>query len=344
MQLSTLVFPLLVLVVLILVYLNSRKTKKKIHKEDTKTKNNKIRQKKEKPLKKDIKTKNSKKPKLDPVWLDVIKTRERLMPTDSSGKFTTLGKTTEDEMGLDHANTYKDNEHMIPMDQRTDVAMDRIVGFSELQKHISLTGTLSETFHVNASLKGALQYAYQLGLDKDFINRTFTEAGFGDEPPYNNKSKSDIRSAEQRMLEVISEKLDEVPASERQETVENITRMSNELSKRLDEHEGEGDLLHNFSNGLVGLSEYFQTRPGIESIFNEIGGAIRNGYTVLEYLQERNLIDDKEIRKHCIVGFTDINLFLRDALEANENHEVRRDFNACQEAIDILFSYYFKDS
>ena len=116
--------------------------------------------------------------------------------------------------------------------------------------------------------------------------------------------------------------------------MENITRLSTELSEKLEEQDGK--FLHTFSHGLGGLFEYFETRPGVESIFNEMGSAIRNGYTVLEYLQERDLIDDKEIRDVAMKGFTDINLFLKDALKANENHEVRKDFNACQEAIDIL--------
>ena len=65
-------------------------------------------------------------------------------------------------------------------------------------------------------------------------------------------------------------------------------------------------------------------------------GAIRNGYTVEKYLKDANLMDDPEIREIAARGFNDVAGFLKDMLEINENPELRKDYDACIEAVKIL--------
>ena len=74
----------------------------------------------------------------------------------------------------------------------------------------------------------------------------------------------------------------------------------------------------------------------MERIFNQLTGAIRNGYSVRQYLKKANLLNDKEIRIAAAKGFSDVSSFLIDMLEINENSELRKDFNACVEAVKIL--------
>ena len=47
-------------------------------------------------------------------------------------------------------------------------------------------------------------------------------------------------------------------------------------------------------------------------------------------------MNDDEIRQIAKKGFTDIATFLSDMLEIKENEEVKKDLNACIEAINIL--------
>ena len=64
----------------------------------------------------------------------------------------------------------------------------------------------------------------------------------------------------------------------------------------------------------------------MERIFNQLTGAIRNGYSVKQYLKKANLLNDKEIRIAAAKGFSDVSSFLIDMLEINENSELRKDF------------------
>jgi len=47
---------------------------------------------------------------------------------------------------------------------------------------------------------------------------------------------------------------------------------------------------------------------------------------------------DEEIRAILIIGFSDVSSFLKDMLNIKENGELRRDYEALKEAINILGS------
>jgi|TARA_B100001093_G_C26749713_1_gene980543 hypothetical protein len=91
-----------------------------------------------------------------------------------------------------------------------------------------------------------------------------------------------------------------------------------------------------YKRDLSGLEAYFKEMTNMEQIFNKLTGAIRNGYSVKQYLKEANLLNDKEIRIIAAKGFSDVSSFLIDMLELNENSELRKDYNACIEAVEIL--------
>jgi len=93
-----------------------------------------------------------------------------------------------------------------------------------------------------------------------------------------------------------------------------------------------------YKRDLTGLKAYFNDRPNIERIFNELTAAIRNGYSVKSYLYDANLMKDEEIRAILIIGFNDVGSFLFDMLNIKENIELRRDYEATQEAVKILKS------
>lgn len=52
-------------------------------------------------------------------------------------------------------------------------------------------------------------------------------------------------------------------------------------------------------------------------------------------------MNDPEIRQIAATGFNDISTFLVDMLEIKENAELRKDYNACIEAIEILIEEKF---
>ena len=87
---------------------------------------------------------------------------------------------------------------------------------------------------------------------------------------------------------------------------------------------------------MTGLITYFGERPDMERIYNEFTHLIRDGVSVKEYLENANIMDDQEVRSAAKKGFDDIAGFLKDMLEIQENKELRKDFNACKEALSIL--------
>ena len=91
-----------------------------------------------------------------------------------------------------------------------------------------------------------------------------------------------------------------------------------------------------YKRDMSGLQAYFKEMTNMERIFNEFTGAIRNGYTVEKYLNDANLMGDQEIKEIAARGFNDISSFLNDMLEIKENAELRKDYNACIEAVKIL--------
>jgi hypothetical protein len=91
-----------------------------------------------------------------------------------------------------------------------------------------------------------------------------------------------------------------------------------------------------FKRDMTGLMAYFKEMTNIERLFNEMTGAIRNGYTVKKYLNDAGLMDDPETRRIMAEGFGIVAGFLKDMLEINENPELRKDYDACIEAVKIL--------
>ena len=91
-----------------------------------------------------------------------------------------------------------------------------------------------------------------------------------------------------------------------------------------------------YKRDMTGLQAYFKKMTNMERIFTEFTGAIRNGYTVEKYLNDANLMGDQEIKEIAARGFNDISSFLKDMLEIKENAELRKDYNACIEAVKIL--------
>jgi len=91
-----------------------------------------------------------------------------------------------------------------------------------------------------------------------------------------------------------------------------------------------------FKRDMTGLLAYFEEMPHMEQIYNDFTYLIRNGLSVNEFLIGANLMDDLEVRSAVKKGFGDIAGFLRDMLEIQENPELRKDYNACLEAISIL--------
>ena len=93
-----------------------------------------------------------------------------------------------------------------------------------------------------------------------------------------------------------------------------------------------------FKRDMTGLLEYFKEMPNMERIYNEFTQAIRNGYTVEKYLNNANLINDDEIRSIAGKGFDIIAGFLKDMLKIQDNPELKKDFEACIEAKNILLN------
>lgn len=93
-----------------------------------------------------------------------------------------------------------------------------------------------------------------------------------------------------------------------------------------------------YKRDLTGLKAYFNDRPNIGRIFEELTYAIRNGYSVKKYLYDANLMKNEEIRSILIIGFNDVSSFLYDMLNIKENGELRKDYEALKEAISVLRS------
>ena len=94
-----------------------------------------------------------------------------------------------------------------------------------------------------------------------------------------------------------------------------------------------------FKKDISGLNAYCRERPNMGDFFKKLTNFIRNGYSVVEVLSSSdNDINDPEIRQILATGFRDISNFLKSILEIKENHEVRKDYDACLEAIEILES------
>ena len=84
------------------------------------------------------------------------------------------------------------------------------------------------------------------------------------------------------------------------------------------------------------LIEYFEGRPNIERVYNQLAAAIRNETTVQQYLNEANIMTSDKSKFVVSGSFSDIANILQGILEKSENIEVRKDFNALKEAIEIL--------
>lgn len=91
-----------------------------------------------------------------------------------------------------------------------------------------------------------------------------------------------------------------------------------------------------YKRDITGFAVFLDDMPNMKRIFTELTWAIRNNHSVENYLTQAKLMNDDEIRQIAKKGFTDIATFLSDMLEIKENEEVKKDLNACIEAINIL--------
>jgi len=87
---------------------------------------------------------------------------------------------------------------------------------------------------------------------------------------------------------------------------------------------------------LAPLIDYLTGRPNINRIYSQFTHSIRNGFTVKRFLNEANVMTSDEIKFVVSGSFSDIANILQGILEKGENIEVRKDFNALKEAIEIL--------
>ena len=126
------------------------------------------------------------------------------------------------------------------------------------------------------------------------------------------------------------------PKRPSKQEVINQYKINNDLPPETKLHPGGPEL---FKRDMSGLVAYFKGRSNMERIFNELTWSIRNGYSVKKYLKESNLLSDKEIRDIAATGFSDVASFLKDSLSITENKELRKDYEACIEAIKILRAY-----
>ena len=93
-----------------------------------------------------------------------------------------------------------------------------------------------------------------------------------------------------------------------------------------------------FKRDITGLMAYFEERPNMERLFNELTHFTRDGYTVEEYLNNTNFMDDVEAKTIIGYGYLDISTFLEDMLRIQENSELRQDYEACLQAFEILIN------
>ena len=81
---------------------------------------------------------------------------------------------------------------------------------------------------------------------------------------------------------------------------------------------------------------YFEERPNMERLFNELTHFTRDGYSVEEYLNNTNFMDDEEVKTIIGQGFIVISGFLEDMLKIEENIEFRKDYESCLKISKIL--------
>ena len=91
-----------------------------------------------------------------------------------------------------------------------------------------------------------------------------------------------------------------------------------------------------FKKDLSGLKAYCEERENMGDLYKELTHYIRNGMTVKEFLSKSGLMNDNELREIAATGFWDISNFLKEMLDIKDNNEVKKDYDACLEAIKIL--------
>lgn len=85
------------------------------------------------------------------------------------------------------------------------------------------------------------------------------------------------------------------------------------------------------------LFNFLNERPNINRIFSEFSEAIRNNYTIRQYLDEGEFLTSTDEERNIVIwSFTNIIGFMQVILEKNEDEEMRKDLNALVEAINIL--------
>jgi tetratricopeptide (TPR) repeat protein len=128
----------------------------------------------------------------------------------------------------------------------------------------------------------------------------------------------------------------------------NILLKMNEIVKAKDDFEKALEIDNSFEpaieaiNNLIkddylDLINFLNERPNIKRIFNEFCEAIRNDYSIRQYLIEGDFLTSTDEERNIVIwSFTNIKSFLQVILEKNEDIEIKRDFDALEEAINIL--------
>ena len=204
---------------------------------------------------------------------------------------------TIDSYGEGHFVEYKMNEHRVPEDESHEMAQTRV---EVAQTRVD--GLLSIRDYINTNGSEEQKFHYESSLKGAKLYAS--SLGINFEQPLQDKEEV----IEQYKID------DDMPASV------DTTIEGHKLFKR----------------DMTGLLAYFEEMPHMEQIYNEFTHLIRDGVSVKEYLENANIMDDQEARSAVKKGFDDIAGFLKDMLEIQENKELRKDFNACREALSIL--------
>lgn len=116
-----------------------------------------------------------------------------------------------------------------------------------------------------------------------------------------------------------------------------ILKVTEETAKKAakdyQEHIQEANIYKN--SGLEGLELYLKDRPNISRIFNQLINSVDNGYSVKEYLVEANFIGAEDSWV-LFQGLKDISSFYKNQLKIKEIPVLRKDYNTCIEAIELL--------
>ena len=86
------------------------------------------------------------------------------------------------------------------------------------------------------------------------------------------------------------------------------------------------------------LINFLNERPNIKRIFNEFCEAIRNDYSIRQYLIEGDFLTSTDEERNIVIwSFTNIKSFLQVILEKNEDIEIKCNFKNIHGKIEIKY-------